>query len=175
MPFALKNVVPWGRTFNEYQRMFGLSEHELSGKIISFGDGPASFNRELCLRKKHCTSVDPIYQFSSEQLSQRIEETKDEIIGQIEKNRNNFVWTDFHSIDELIMARMNAMKSFLEDFPQGKSEGRYIYHELPNRTVFDNQEFDLALSSHFLILYDRLGLDFHLNSIDEMLRISKEV
>ena len=36
-------------------------------------------------------------------------------------------------------------------------------------------EFDLALSSHFLFLYsDHLSFDFHLASIKEMLRVSRE-
>jgi len=33
----------------------------------------------------------------------------------------------------------------------------------------------MGLSSHFLLLYPKLGLDFHIKSIDEMLRICKEV
>lgn len=33
----------------------------------------------------------------------------------------------------------------------------------------------MGLSSHFLILYSNLGLDFHIKSISEMLTICKEV
>jgi ubiquinone/menaquinone biosynthesis C-methylase UbiE len=46
---------------------------------------------------------------------------------------------------------------------------------LPNKTTFDDLSFDLGLSSHFLLLYSQLGLDFHLASIKEMLRVCKEV
>lgn len=42
MAFLLKEVVPWGRTLNEYMKMFDLSKNDIVTKsIISFGDGPA--------------------------------------------------------------------------------------------------------------------------------------
>ena len=57
----------------------------------------------------------------------------------------------------------------------GKMQKRYIYHSLPNKINFEENSFDLGLSSHFLLLYDDLGLDFHLQSITEILRVCKEV
>ena len=67
------------------------------------------------------------------------------------------------------------MKNFLQDFEQGKKQGRYINHELPGETQFKELSFDLGLSSHFLLLYDQLGVEFHISSIKEILRICKEV
>lgn len=67
------------------------------------------------------------------------------------------------------------MKAFLEDYDKGLNEKRYIAGELPHLDIEDDQ-YDIALSSHFLFLYsDNLSLDFHIHSIKEMLRISKEV
>jgi len=43
----LTEVVPWGRTFAEYQLMFGLSQADLEAQILGCGDGPASFNAEM--------------------------------------------------------------------------------------------------------------------------------
>ena len=42
--FALDQVVPWGRSFDEYRRMFALTDADLSRVILGCGDGPASFN-----------------------------------------------------------------------------------------------------------------------------------
>jgi hypothetical protein len=67
------------------------------------------------------------------------------------------------------------MANFIDDFEIGKEQQRYMYHELPTQTKYNSQEFDLGLSSHFLILYSQLGLDFHIQSINEMLRICKEI
>lgn len=51
---------------------------------------------------------------------------------------------------------------------------RYIPVALPSLPFKDNH--DLLLSSHFLFMYsDSLGFQFHLNTIDEMLRVTKEV
>lgn len=175
MAFELKNVVPWGRSLEEYVKIFKLTDSDLNSRIISFGDGPASFNSEMTQLDKTIVSLDPIYQFTKAELKQRIEETKETVIEQIRTNKDNFVWKNINSVDELEQVRMGAMSVFIDDFEKGKEEQRYIYHELPNQTKYEVSDFDLGLSSHFLILYSQLGLDFHIQSISEMLRICKEI
>lgn len=44
MPFTLENIVPWGRSLDEYISMFQLSGKDLDAKILGCADGPASFN-----------------------------------------------------------------------------------------------------------------------------------
>jgi hypothetical protein len=175
MSFELKNTVPWGRNLEEYKSMFNLTKSEMNKRIISFGDGPASFNYEMKKQGKSVTSIDPIYQFSKKDLKKRIEETKDTVIKQMKENKDNFIWTSIRNVDELERIRMGAMSDFINDFELGISQNRYIHHELPETTNFKEQTFDLGLSSHFLILYSKLGVDFHIKSIAEMLRICKEV
>jgi hypothetical protein len=94
---------------------------------------------------------------------------------QTEENKDNFIWKSIKDLDELEKIRMGAMYNFINDFDEGKRENRYIPHELPNKINFSYKHFDIGLSSHFLLLYPNLGLDFHIKSIDEMLRICKEV
>jgi hypothetical protein len=175
MAFELKNIVPWGRTLAEYKSMFNLTDLDLDKKIISFGDGPASFNYEMTKQNKTVTSLDPIYQFSKDDLNKQIESTKDTVMKQMKENQNNFVWTSIKDLDELENIRMSAMSDFIADFELGKNHNRYVHHELPETTFFKEQTFDLGLSSHFLILYSKLGLEFHIKSIAEMLRICKEI
>ena len=173
--FSLEQIVPWGRSFAEYVRMFDLTEDELKLCIISCGDGPASFNCEMYRRGKKIVSCDPIYRFSAEQLEMRIKATYDEIMEQALKNKDNFVWDCIKSLDELGRVRTAAMKKFLADFEKGKQQRRYLAESLPSLS-FTEQEFDLALSSHFLFLYtEQLSLDFHKKSIIEMCRVAKEV
>ena len=175
MAFELKSTVPWGRNLNEYRSMFKLTDDDLDKRIISFGDGPASFNFEMTGLNKNVVSIDPIYRFSTDELKQRIAETKDIVIEQIENNRGNFVWTHIRNVDELVKIRLSAMDNFLWDFESGKKDHRYLNHEMPDKTNFDDLTFDLGLSSHFLILYSQLGLNFHLSSINEMLRVAREI
>lgn len=175
MAFELERVVPWGRTLSEYQAMFDLQEIELLGKIAGFGDGPASFNCELTKKKGIVKSFDPLYQFTKKQISQTILETKDVVMKQIAENKDNYIWKTVHDLSHLEKLRMGAMQTFLEDFDAGLSEGRYISHELPSRLDYPNDYFDLGLSSHFLLMYTALGEEFHKQSIQEMMRVCKEV
>jgi hypothetical protein len=175
MAFELKSTVPWGRNLEEYKNMFKLTDSDINSRIISFGDGPASFNCEMTENKKSVVSIDPIYQFSRKELEQRIDETKDVVIEQTKRNLKNFVWTKIRNTHELERIRISAMTKFLQDYENGKMTGRYINHELPGKTDFEYLSFDLGLSSHFLILYSQLGFDFHVSSIHEMLRVAREI
>jgi hypothetical protein len=176
MAFLLKNVVPWGRRLEEYQDMFHLTEEELlSKKIVSFGDGPASFNAEGTKLGARILSLDPIYQFSKQALQGRLDETRGVVMEQMRQNQEHYRWNKIKSLAELEEMRMSAMYMFLDDYEQGCSEHRYQYHELPERLPYEDDSFDLGLSSHFLLLYPSLGLDFHLQSIQEMLRVCKEI
>ena len=47
MAVVLKNVVPWGRSLQEYTAMFDLKASDLQLKILDCAAGPASFNAEL--------------------------------------------------------------------------------------------------------------------------------
>ena len=175
MSFKLNSVVPWGRNMGEYVQMFRLNEDDLSKKIAGFGDGPACFNYEMTKRGGNVTSFDPIYQFSVSDLEKRIEEVRVTVMQQMRENMDNYVWKNIKNLDELEFTRMSAMKKFLTDYEQGKSEGRYICHELPDRLNYEDNYFDIGLSSHFLLMYTSLGYDFHIASMTEMLRVCKEI
>jgi hypothetical protein len=171
----LNEVVPWGRTLSEYKLMFNLSEADLNAKIIGCGDGPASFNAEMTELGYSVVSIDPVYQFSAQQIRERVQETYEPIISQVKQNINRYIWKHFRDADELGQARLAAMEKFLLDYEIGKATGRYLFKSLPNVELADNQ-FELCLCSHLLFLYsEHLSLDFHIASIYELLRISSEV
>ena len=173
--FRLDEVVPWGRSFDEYRRMFALTDEELNRKIVDCGGGPASFNAVAARQGTAVVSCDPIYRWDAEQIRQRIVATCAKVLEQTHQNRDNFVWDSIRSVEELGALRMAAMTEFLDDFTAGKDEGRYVDAEL---TVlpFADSSFDLALSSHFLFLYaTQLGGDFHADAIREMCRVATEV
>ena len=175
MTLEYKSIVPWGRSFKEYQAMFSLSDADLKSKILGCGDGPASFNAEMTRMGHKVVSCDPVYAFSKEQIQKRIDETFDEVMAQTRGNQDKFIWDHVQSLENLGKIRMQAMAVFLEDFEAGLAEGRYIDAELPSLPL-EKGAFDLALCSHFLFLYsDHLSLAFHLESILEMLRLARDV
>lgn len=175
MGLMLDKVVPWGRSYKEYIAMFNLTKTDLQSRILGCGDGPASFNCSLTENGGTVVSIDPIYAFDTAQLSNRIAETYDIVIAQVDKNQNDYLWKTIPSVEALGQVRMLAMELFLSDYETGKCEGRYIAGELP-LLPFKNAEFDIALSSHFLFLYsDHLSAEFHLQALQEMLRVASEV
>jgi hypothetical protein len=175
MAFSLDDVVPWGRSYEEYVAMFRLTPKDMSKHILGCGDGPASFNAEATRRGSHVISVDPIYAFTPDEIQRRIDVTASTIADQLRRNAAQFVWSHFASPDAVVNTRIAAMRRFLDDLPQGARQGRYVAGGLP-ALPFEAQAFDLALCSHFLFLYSaQHDIDFHLESIIELARIAREV
>src|SRR5688572_25224447 len=104
--FTLQQVIPWGRSFDEYQRMFLLTEHDLQGRIIGCGDGPAAFNADSTRRGLGVTSCDPLYRFSGNDIRARIKATYDEVLEQCRQNYDSFVWRDIRDVQHLGQVRM---------------------------------------------------------------------
>jgi hypothetical protein len=175
MPIVYEDVLPWGRSFEEYERMFALSGADLRGRILGCGDGPAAFNARMHALGSRVISVDPLYEFDHERIAARIEQVSGVILDQTAKNRHLFRWDRIRSVEELGELRHASMQEFLDDYRMGREAGRYIAAELP-QLPFDDNEFDLALCSHFLFLYSgHRDLQFHVAAIIEMLRVAREV
>lgn len=175
MRLTLQNVVPWGRSRRDYIEMFALSDNDCTGSILDCAGGPSSFNAEATALGTQVVSCDPVYQFSAADIHQRIQETYPKIIAALEDNRDRFVWNNFDSAEHLAQVRLETMARFLDDFPQGKREGRYRVEQLPH-LPFADAEFDLALCAHLLFSYsEQFDLDFHIAAVVEMARVAREV
>jgi hypothetical protein len=171
----LSSIIPWGRSLAEYRAMFMLTENDLKQRILGCSDGPASFNAELTQRGGQVISIDPIYQFSQQQISQRIDDVYDEVLTQVRANRSDFNWETIRTPAHLGEIRLKAMKCFLDDYGLGLEQNRYQNQSLPSLNFADKQ-FDLALCSHYLFLYsDHLSLEHHIKAILELCRVAKEV
>ena len=166
---------PWGRTFDEYINMFSLTDGDLSGKILGCSDGPSSFNSELTQRGGNVVSVDPLYQFSPEQIRKLIDATYPEAMQSFHRKKSLFIWKNLHSVHKLGRMRLTAMYEFLADLEWGKLEGRYISGDLPIIPLV-SQNFDIAVCSHYLFTSTtHMTAEYHVNSIKEMARVAKEV
>ncbi|WP_339783679.1 class I SAM-dependent methyltransferase [uncultured Marinobacter sp.] len=171
----LANVVPWGRSFEEYQTMFELSDDDLNTRILGCGDGPASFNAEATERGYQIISCDPVYQFKAEEIRRRIDDVYPEIMTKMQQGAGDYIWHSLGGVEQLGEARMKAMSRFLSDFDAGCRQGRYVSASLPT-LPFADSEFDLALCSHYLFLYsDHVDGAAHLASMRELCRVASEV
>ena len=166
MTVEIKTKLPLGRSFEEYIQMFNLNANDLSKSIIGCGDGLSSFNKRMKELGYNIISCDPIYIKSIDQMNQYMLESKEEVIQQPRNKLEDIFW-NFNQ-------RRTFINEFLDDYELGKQEGRYLSCSLPE-LPFKDKEFDIALCSHFLFTYKDLGFDFHYNSIQEMLRVAKEI
>jgi len=174
MAMKLKNVVPLGRSFDEYRLMFNLSKSDLDKRILGVADGPASFNAEMHAMGKNVVSADPIYMFSAKDIQRKFDKVVDNIIEQVRNTPGDWTWTYHMSPDDLRQHRKEALVKFNADFEQGKQDGRYQTGELP-ALEFQDGAFDIALCSHFLFLYsEHYDYNFHKASVYEMLRVAEE-
>jgi hypothetical protein len=174
MSFTLADVVPWGRSFDEYVSMFRLTDTDLTRSILGCGDGPASFNAELTRRGGRAISADPLYRFSADQIRSRIDETTPIMVEQLSANHDAFLWTHFSSVSDVTNARLRSMQAFLDDYP-GPGGDRYVDGSAPE-LPFADQQFDLALSSHFLFLYsEQRSREFHVDAMLDLCRVATEV
>lgn len=174
-PIRIEQVMPWGRSMDEYVRLFALAPEDLQQNILSCADGPASFNAEMTALGHRVTSVDPVYAFTTEQIRTRIAETRNVILANTAQHHDAYRWDAIRDLDALDAVRMAAMEGFLKDFEVGKAEGRYIEGALPELS-FDDDAFDLVVCSHCLFTYtEQLDVEFHIAAMREMLRVGQEV
>jgi hypothetical protein len=88
--FTLDEIVPWGRSFEEYRRMFVLSDADLGLRILSCADGPAGFNAESTRRDTAVVSMDPLYRLDTTTIRARIAATYGQILEQARRNSQQF-------------------------------------------------------------------------------------
>jgi len=174
VPVKLDHIVPWGRSFEEYVRMFALSDEDLARSILDCAAGPSSFQAEMRRRGGRVVSVDPIYQCTPDEIRSRVGSVRDSMMRQVRGQTDQFLWDFIRSPEELERVRMGAMGQFLADYDTGDGRTRYLAQSLPKLDLA-GATFDLALCSHCLFLYsDRLDVSFHLASVAELLRLARE-
>jgi hypothetical protein len=131
MAFKYEEAVPWGRSCDEYLRMFNLNEDGLRRKILGCADGPASFNAGMSKKGFRVVSCDPLYECDAGQIRRRIDATYEDVLAQTRRNQDKFVWGRITSLEELGRVRREAMGDFLGDYDRGRTEGRYVAASLP--------------------------------------------
>lgn len=169
----LERIIFIGRTFEEYMDMFLLSEEELRGKkILDCPAGACSFTAIGNKSGFDVTACDIAYYHSSKDLKNKGLRDIEHAMKHMEKAKNNYKWDYFKNIEGLRKLRLTALQDFDNDMK--KSSERYVPVKLPT-LPFKNDEFEILLSAHFLFMYaDRLDYQFHLETLNELLRVTKE-
>ncbi|WP_214481734.1 SAM-dependent methyltransferase [Bacillus sp. SM2101] len=169
----LERIIFIGRTFKEYMDMFSFSEDDLSTKKIL--DCPAGACSFAAIGEKvglNITACDIVYDYSVEALKGKGLRDIAHAMKHMEQAKSNYIWNYFGNLDGLRKHRESALYDCTTHMKQ--SSDRYISATLPT-LPFANEQFDITLSAHFLFMYaDRLDYDFHIETIDELLRVTKD-
>jgi hypothetical protein len=175
MAVNLDQIVPWGRSFDEYRLMFKLSARNLTEGVIDCGGGPAGFVAGASARGHRAVSVDPAYRFSGPEIRARFEMTAEPMLSQVRASPGDWVWSYHGGPDELLANRRAALETFLADYENGSREARYIVGQLPS-LPFAAGSFGIAVCSHLLFLYsDLLSESFHIEAFGDLCRVAREV
>lgn len=178
--FGFDRVLFFGRSIGEYRTMFNFDPAEFQGKrILDCSAGPAALCATGAVLGLHVVACDPLYQSSLGELRQRADDDA-RTVDQLQAKTMPLFDEQVRRAD----IRRRDMDVFLADFEKGKRDGRYVVGELPN-LPFENKTFDLTLCANFLFLYSSMrtgGLmlhspfdyDFHLASLRELCRVTKE-
>ncbi|QLG40630.1 MULTISPECIES: SAM-dependent methyltransferase [unclassified Paenibacillus] len=168
----LAQIIFIGRTFEEYMKMFNLTVEEIKGKsILDCPGGACSFSSHSRKWGADPMAADIAYEHEIGQLEVKGLQDIEHTMKQMEQVQDKYRWDDFGSIHGLEEERRRAITDCVADmrrFPD-----RYVASVLPE-LPFADEQFDLTLSAHFLFTYaDRLDAEFHLQTILELLRVSK--
>ena len=155
--------------------MFRLDDATLRGaRILDAASGVSSFCAEANAQGYQVTATDRIYTLTPDEVEQKCSSDLDDMLVKLSGVTDNYVWDYFPDMDALKAQRESAYRAFVADYRQYSHE-RYIPTEYPVSGFTDGQ-FDLALVSHFLFLYDeQLNYNFHRRTLLELLRIAREV
>ncbi len=171
--FKLDRVAFYGRTLEEYLLYFDLDIDALKGvKTLDCPAGTSSFVAQAREAGVDAVGLDMEYGADMEKLKERWGQDVENIFDELGRVPHLFNWDYYRSPGDVLEHRERALKLFMEDYPKGAGEGRYIKGALPH-LPFEDGEFELVLSGHFLFTYsDRLDYQFHYDSIIEMIRVS---
>lgn len=163
------------RSFKEYEKMFSLDEQLLkSGRILDVASGASSFVAELSKRGYDAIAVDPLYRLTLEEMTTHGENEIEIANKKLANAEHLFVWDSYESLESHYQIRLNSFQQFLESYKRNNIKEKYITAALPS-LPFEDETFSLIICNHFLFLYqEQFDYDFHLNAINELLRITKK-
>lgn len=176
-PFAMADGVATpgdvafqGRTAVEYERFLDIDPGEW-GSILDCGAGPSSF-AATDHPNTDVIAVDPAYMAPIARLREECESNVDRLATNLPSLSDRFVWRFYESPEERVSYLKEAHGRFLEDVSANPS--RYVAAGLPE-LPFRTNSFELALSAHFLFMYEhQLGETFHQHAIAELCRVSRD-
>jgi hypothetical protein len=162
-----------GYGVEDYIMMFDLTEAELDRTILDCHPGASVFSEEMASSRHNVLATDPLYQKPVEEIRQAVVKGQANLIQAVEQHPEQYHYGVLE-LKEKLELREVRIERFLADIPKGVASGRYHTDGLPNLSSFQAESFDLALMHHYLFT-ETFDVNFHLQCILEMTRVSNEV
>lgn len=171
MSLELDDFLITGRTFEEYIAFFDLDATMMKHKrVLDCPSGASSFVAQANRQEIFAQGCDILYSYDRDALYERGQKSIEKIYADTSWMAENS-FSFYRSIERHREHRTEALRQFYEDY----NPDTYHVATLPS-LPYDDDDFDLVLSSHLLFVYDdRLDKTFHEKAVEEMLRVGKEV
>jgi hypothetical protein len=168
----MDKVVLLGRTMAEYQLCFDFNLSEFAGKrILDVAARVSSFTAEANEKGAQVTAVDPIYSFSSQEITERCQPDLEAVIAAIGAV-STYRWSFYKNPETMRAYRERAWRGFIADYASARAD-RYIAATLP-RLPLPDKSFDLSLICYFLFVYEeQFSYEFHRDALRELLRVTR--
>jgi len=162
------------RSYEEYVKMFDLTEKDLSGgMVLDVAAGGSSFMAEARERGCQSIAVDPRYDAGVQHWISEAAREIETSTAKLAKIADSFDWSYYGTLAKHRAGREASLERFAKDVINADETNRYINGKLPE-LPFYNEQFSLILCSHFMFLYaNQFGPEFHEKAILELMRICK--
>lgn len=170
---AIGEMLISSRSLDEYRAMFHLTDADLARRILDCPGGAAGFTGEVHALGGDVTACDTAYfEYGPEELAVLAAAEADRGNHYVRAHSEQYEWTFFANPNAHQRIRQQAGQRFAAHIRQHPE--RYVAGRLPS-LPFADASFDLALSSHLLFSYsDTLDHDFHVRSMGELMRVTRD-
>lgn len=166
------NAIGYG--IDDYRKMFALTENELEMNILDCYAGASCFAKEMASQKRNAIACDPLYEKPIDAIKVIIKKAQKTLLAEFKAHPEWFALTQKQAA-AFIKAHEEKVEAFIDDLKQGLAEKRYTPDTF-GHLGFKEEQFDLALVSHYLFTYsDAFSVDFHVKAIQELVHIANEV
>lgn len=162
------------RSYEEYERMFGIETGKLTGhRVLDVAGGASSFTAHLCAQGIDAYAADPFYEGDREAIVAAAVKEIDTSSEKIAAMAHVYDWSYYGSPERHRRMREASLEAFAAHFRSEAGGAKYRAASLPDLPFADGS-FSLVVCSHFLFLYaDRFGEAFHEAALRELLRATK--
>jgi hypothetical protein len=151
--------------------MFTLTDSDFQGRLLDCPGGASSFTAQASDRGALVTALDPVYAMPTSELRELVMGEPDRGSAHTVAGVDRYRWDFYGDIEGHREMRKKSAALFSRDIEVHPE--RYVPASLPD-LPFEDHQFDLVLSSHFLFTYaDRLDQDFHYRALVELHRICR--